>query len=302
MRRISPRSSSKRRRRSGLPLSVALVWTIVSGALAASGRDAEPQGDRPPSALATSVGPGDEVADELESERDSFTPATAVVGRGRSVVEAAYSFLDNRHGDDSHSFPELLTRVGVFDRVELRLGWNYEMGGGGSVSSSGSSSEGEDEEESKDEGRVLYGLKFLVSKQRAWIPQSSLIVQAWTPTSGPSDTTTFMGAYVFGWKMRNDWVLDAALRFGTAEEEGDHYRELAPSVVLKVPVLERWNAHVEYFAVVTQDRMGDVDKHYVTPGVHYLLTPDLEIGVRVGAGLNDDSGRFFTNAGLAMRF
>ncbi len=38
------------------------------------------------------------------------------------------------------------------------------------------------------------------------------------------------------------------------------------------------------------------------PGVHYLITPNLEVGVRVGWGLNDQSARFFANAGVGVRF
>src|SRR5262245_53455137 len=68
----------------------------------------------------------------LETDRDSFTPATKTVAKGRTILEAAYSFIDNRHDFETHSFPELLVRHGITDRIELRLGWNYEVGGSGS--------------------------------------------------------------------------------------------------------------------------------------------------------------------------
>src|SRR5215475_3366216 len=68
----------------------------------------------------------------IETDRDAFTPQTRTVGKGLSILEAAYSFIDNRHDFEKHSFPELLYRYGIFERVELRLGWNYEVGGGGS--------------------------------------------------------------------------------------------------------------------------------------------------------------------------
>src|SRR5215468_4347719 len=70
--------------------------------------------------------------DAIETDRDSFTPATTTVGRGRLVIESAYSFLDNRGVKETHSFPELLSRYGLTERLELRLGWNYEVGGAGS--------------------------------------------------------------------------------------------------------------------------------------------------------------------------
>src|SRR5262245_48839170 len=67
----------------------------------------------------------------IETDRDSFTPATTTAGRGRLIVESAYSFLDNRGVKETHSFPELILRYGLTERIELRLGWNYEVGGAG---------------------------------------------------------------------------------------------------------------------------------------------------------------------------
>lgn len=34
--------------------------------------------------------------DEIETDRDSFTPATTTAGYGRTIFEAAHSFIDNR--------------------------------------------------------------------------------------------------------------------------------------------------------------------------------------------------------------
>ena len=70
--------------------------------------------------------------EHIETDRDSYTPATTTAGHGRWIAEAAYTFIDNRHTFDSHSFPEFLLRYGVSDRLEFRLGWNYEVGGSSS--------------------------------------------------------------------------------------------------------------------------------------------------------------------------
>jgi hypothetical protein len=39
--------------------------------------------------------------DRIEADRDSFTPATSVVGRGRLDAESAYTFSQNRDGRES---------------------------------------------------------------------------------------------------------------------------------------------------------------------------------------------------------
>lgn len=244
-------------------------------------------------------------ADAIETDRDSFTPATRTVGRGRLVLESAYSFLDNRGIPETHSFPELLLRYGLTKRLELRLGWNCEVGGG-SNDVSGSGSGGEEDFLAGPgivrEYRLAYGIKAALTEQCGAVPDSIVIVQGFTPTGGESNDTQVAATYALGWKLPNRWKFDAAIRYGTASEEEDRFGIWAPSAVLKVPVGERINIHGEYFGLFSCDKANEMVIHYLSPGIHFLLTPDLEVGVRVGWGLNDESARFFTNAGFGLRF
>jgi Putative MetA-pathway of phenol degradation len=72
--------------------------------------------------------------------------------------------------------------------------------------------------------------------------------------------------------------------------------------VLKVPLFERASAHVEYFGIFSTGKDGNFNHQYFSPGISYLVTTDLEIGARVGWGLNDQSARFFSNVGIGWRF
>jgi hypothetical protein len=246
--------------------------------------------------------------DEIETDRDSFTPATGTAGRGRLITEAAYSFVDNRGVKETHSLPELLLRYGLTDRVELRLGWNYEVGGeSAEVSAAGAG----EPEAVGSAGRLLreytltYGVKVRVIDQGGWVPRSSVILQGLTPTGGSpgtSTTTELVAAYAAGWQLPNRWRFDTALRYGTATEAGDRHSLWAPSAVLRVPVGERVAVHGEYFGIFSTGKAVGTVRHYFSPGVHYLLTDDLEVGVRLGWGLNDQSARFFANTGVGWRF
>ena len=239
----------------------------------------------------------------IETDRDSFTPATTTVGRGRLIFESAYSFIDNPVGFETHSLPEVVTRYGVTDRVELHLGWNYEVGGASTSFSGGVPDLDEPAVAKLERGsQFFYGLKAAVTDQDGWRPESAFIVEAGTPTSGKETATQVITSYVFGWKLPNDWKWDAALRYGNDSAEGDHFNIWAPSTVLKVPVLERWTAHVEYFGIFSEGRADDSAQHDFSPGIHYLMTPDLEIGLRLGWGLNDRSADFFNNVGFGWRF
>lgn len=237
--------------------------------------------------------------EEIETDRDSFTPATSTVDPRRALVELSHSFIDVRSGTDGHSYPELLTRYGLGRRLELRVGWNFETGRGGEVSGSGLS---EGDESGEDAARMLYGFKYLVSNQAGWLPQSSLIVQGFAPTQGPESRSQMSLGGVCGWRLPGGWLWDSALRYDTAREAADNFGELAPSTVLKAPLGERWNAHLEYFGIFSTGRAEDRDRHYVSFGPHVLLTPNVEFGTRVGFGLSDDAARFFSNVGLGVRF
>jgi hypothetical protein len=108
--------------------------------------------------------------------------------------------------------------------------------------------------------------------------------------------------YAAGWELDNRWRLDSAIRYGYASEEGDRFHLWAPSVVLRVPLGERWGVHAEYFGEFSGGKEADVTRHFFSPGARYLVTSDLELGVRVGWGMTDQSARFFANAGLGWRY
>ena len=237
----------------------------------------------------------------LETDRDSFTPSTTTVGLNRTIFETSYSFIENRDVANSHSFPEIITRYGLTERVELRVGWNFETGGGGEVSGGDAGAE-LDSHGSIQESQILYGLKAQLTDQEGWIPQSSVIIQGTTPTAGPESASDFQLGYVSGWRILDNWQLDSAIRYGTTTEAGDHFNQWAPSVVLKIPVGERWNLHGEYFGIMTDGKVNERNPQYLSPGIHYLLGPNFEVGVRTGWGLNHDASRFFTNVGLGIRF
>lgn len=239
---------------------------------------------------------------EIETDRDSFTPATSTVQSGRWVFESAYSFIDNRKVYETHSLPEIVLRHGISEIMELRLGWNYEVGGAGSPVSGNLPSDESEESKLDRESRMLYGTKVLISDQRGLLPQSSFILQGLTPTYGEVTATQLSAAYAFGWTLPNRWVWDFATRYGTGNLEKDNLNTWAPSTVIKVPIGERWKIHAEYFGLFTDGRAKETTQHFLSPGAHYLINKNFEIGSRVGWGLNDQSPNSFVNVGFGWQY
>jgi len=237
--------------------------------------------------------------DEIETDRDSFTFAPSTAGARRTILEASYSFIDNRQGLEAHSVPELLVRRGLGDTVELRVGFNYEAGGPGTVS--GNEVGGEDVV-SEDESRVLYGTKVETSEQVGWVPRSALVVQGYTPTYGPTTQSTLVAGEAIGWRFANGWEWNSAMRYGTGFVAADAFNQWAPSSVLKIPVGADWNVHAEYFGIFSSGKELPLNVQFMSFGGHVLVTKDVEVGLRCGWGLNETTPNFFTNLGVGVRY
>jgi hypothetical protein len=245
---------------------------------------------------------GEEEEEELETDRDAFTPATSTVGRCLTVFESSYTFIDNRDVAETHSFPEILVRRGVTDRLELRIGWNYEVGGAGDLVSGEEGGEEFTGGEIERESQLLYGFKVAVTEQAGWMPRSAIILQGYSPTSGESNDSDFLATYTFGWELANRWRLDSSLHYLTEHAAEDAFNQWAPSVILRMPVNERWNMHVEYFGIYSEGAEREFSRAFISPGTHYLVTPNLELGARIGWGITDDAPNFFSNIGVGWRF
>lgn len=240
--------------------------------------------------------------EELETDRDSFTPAPTLAGNGNWIFESAYSLVDNRRVYETHSLPELLLRRGITDRLELRFGTNYEVGGAGNPISANVPNDLPDEPVLEEEANVSYGLKYGLSRQAGWIPQSAIMIMGFSPVAGEATQTDMSLTYVGGWTFANRWMFENAMRYSTSGFEEDRFNVWAPSTVLKIPVGERWKAHIEYFGVFSDGRERETTQHFISPGAHILIRPKLELGSRFGWGLNEDAPNFFINIGGGIRF
>lgn len=234
-------------------------------------------------------------ADEIETDRDSFTRSPRVVAPGRVVLEGSYTFIDQPAEFEGHLFPDLLARVGLTDWFELRGGWTYEIGKFHHLAPAGADLE--------EEGLAIYGGKAYLTDACGIRPDSALIVTGYTPTSGESNDTDVAIEYVFGWALPNRLELDGQIQWFSLVEGEDHFTTWAPSVVLKAPMGGDFaKAHVEYFSILSAGREENYQQHYVGPGIHFLLSPDFEIGVRMFWGAGEDSADYLCNVGLGVRF
>jgi hypothetical protein len=239
----------------------------------------------------------------VETDRNSFTFAPFTPGRGRLIAESAYSYLNFGGEGAKHSFPEGIVRYGVGDRLELRLGYNFETGA--------ERAEGEGELAGNfginAEQQALYGFKYALTRQGSGfglMPHTAFLAQCHTPIGSAEGQSQIRMGGVWGWILPNGWIFDQAIRFGTEREGEDGFTLWAPSTVLRIPFgrERRWFTHVEYFGVMSQARARDTSFQFIDTGLHYFITPDLEVGTTIAFGINDQSRGTIVNCGFGIRF
>jgi hypothetical protein len=239
----------------------------------------------------------------IETDRNSFTFAPVTPGAGRLIIESAYSYINIGGAGPKHSFPESVFRYGVGDRLELRLGYNFETGRanrpgeGDVVGNFGINAE----------QQILYGLKYAVTRvlpEHPLLPHSAFLAQLHTPVGSVEGQTQIRLGYAWGWTLPNGWIFDQALRFGTDREGHDSYALWAPSTVLKIPFgrERRWFTHVEYFGIMTQGKEHDFSRQFIDTGLHYFITPNFEVGTIVAFGINGQTRGVLVNVGFGIRF
>ena len=239
---------------------------------------------------------------ELDTDRDAFTPATTTAKAGTVLTEASYVWIDNRGMPATNSYPELLVRIGASERFEWRLGYNYELNPGGSVVAAVEVGEQPKEEAGGEEANLLYGFKLRVTDQAGWIPRSVATVEAFTPVVGDLQGTEPTATYAFGWELPAEWRFDTAIRYSYAESEEGWFNRWMPSAVLRIQVSERLEVHAEWFGSWTEGLADNTLQPFAGPGTHFMLTPTFEIGCRMGWGLTRDAAGYFVDTGVGWRF
>jgi hypothetical protein len=247
---------------------------------------------------------------ELNTDRDAFTPSTFTVDRGKVLTEISHVYIQNREGQPTNSYPEMLCRLGVGDRLELRFGVNYDVGSQGSVVTSVEAGEVTEPGVVSYESSVLYGLKASLTDQDGLLPQTCFIMEGDTPMFGERYGTVPIATAVAGWELpvafpihdARPWRLDAAVRYSYVEGTEQWFSRWGPSAVLRLPITERLEVHAEWFGTFSDGLARNTSRPFFSPGWHYVVTKRFEIGLRVGWGLTSEAANFFSDAGCAWRF
>ncbi len=241
--------------------------------------------------------------DRIVTDRPHISEATALVGRGHLQVETGYTIFSDRSDGRrtiTHSFPEPLVRWGILaEWFELRLGWNYLVETQTPSSAQNSLFSGNDD--------MLLACKIALAKQKGWLPDLTVFPQMRLPTGADafSADQVLPGFNIaYSWAVTRLIELECNTVFNKKRDDQDHYYvEILQTANVEYDLGDRWMAFTEYLAFMPSSSLSAQFEQYFHVGVHYFVTPNLQIDLHSAVGLNRASDDLaFTGVGLSWKY
>jgi hypothetical protein len=237
--------------------------------------------------------------DRLDPDRPHFPEASTTVGKGRSILESGYTLTKNGSSLLSHSSESLL-RTGIFANwFEFRIGQNY-LNQRQIVQGTMTSTDGAQD--------LYVGTKLALTEQKGVLPAVAVIPQMSLPTGSRAVTAgrILPGLNVdCAWDViKNFFGIELLVANNLVKDDvGRTRHEFSTGLTSAFQVTKRLEAFVEWDAFYTFAGAGTVGpRHYAVGGLVYFITPNFEVDVRAGVGLNHLSNDFLTGVGFAARY
>ena len=238
--------------------------------------------------------------ENMETDRPDFTEGTQTVDAGHVQFETGYTFGYDTDGGDktSNTVPELLTRVGLLDDLELRVAWagyireERDVEGGGKTVDEGGAD-------------LIIGVKKQLYNQYLVIPKTSMILDSGIPVGGDevsaNDTEPEI-KLLWSYVLPMDMGLSGNLNAKSPVEDGERFFEFSTSISLDRPLEANTEGFVEYFGFYpNSDSPQDSSTHYLNTGISYALDENLHLDFRIGVGLSKEAQDLFTGIGVSYR-
>ncbi len=245
-----------------------------------------------------------EDAAELVTDRPDQTESSLVVPRGSYQLELGWTVTRDEEAGvrvESHEVPGTLLRVGLSDRIELRIGWT------GLVASEIRFGSFKASDDGIGDGEL--GAKIHLAEERGGRPEIALLLSTSVPIGDDAYTTDRFDpalrlalAHTLSERVSLGYNLGLAFESSLGEDgERDTLSNAFYTVALGLALSDRWGAFVELYGDLPASASGGPANSF-DGGFTYLLRDNLQLDLAGGAGLSDAAGDWFVGLGLSVRF
>ena len=235
-------------------------------------------------------------APNLVTDRPDQTESAAIVPKRFLQIETGFIFQNDKNEisrNKSFAYNTTLLRYGLWDNFELRLGAAY-LGDNVTKKST-------DFSQNIDGFSPLHaGFKVKVLEEKGFRPDIAFLGGLELPFTAGSDykpsytaatmrfafSHTLSDRFSLGYNLGAEWDGETAV-------PGYFY-----SVALGIGLIENLGMFVESFGAIQE---AGTAQHQLDAGFTYLLTPNFQVDISGGIGLNDAAPDNFISFGLSYR-
>lgn len=242
----------------------------------------------------------EEVAPAPVTSRFDMADRITAVTQGRVQLEGGYVFVHDRVGGvnvDQHILPDMLLRIGLTERLELRIGWP------GYVSTRYDDSL--DADTTSDTLNPSIGFMLDLFPQEGWRPQTAVL--AAIPITLDGNPLTMDGMQpltevLYCWYPHDRWTIGGSTGFGLLDQTGDSFVQLQQTLNVDYLLAPRLGTFIEWSVLVDHGSADDGKQHLLSFGTSFLWTDSVQVSWRAGLGLNEPAPDFLTGVRFALRF
>ena len=232
---------------------------------------------------------------EFITDRPDQTESSAVLPRGYFQIETGLTYSDEGSESRTLEYPGTLVRIGLAKRLELRLG------------TQGFVSEFEGDE-TTGYGDSEIGAKIYLWRERGRRPEAALLASVSVPTGNSAFSTRHADpSFRFLFSHTLTETVSLAYNIGAAWETiattsgSATLSDLEYTLAAAFALTDRIGAFAELFGA-TPLSAGGGTAISADGGFTYLLRPNIQLDVELGAGITDDAPDWFLTAGVSFRF
>ena len=231
----------------------------------------------------------------LVTDRPDFTESSDAVAAGHVQVESGATFTKSGESK-SHSLGEVLVRVGILSRAELRIGLNsFAIDRTGGVHSSGF-----------EDAAIGVKYRFAEGGGKGSIrPAMAFIAMTSLPTGGAPFRQPLLqpgGKLTAAWDITDRASFSSNVNYFMVRSSAATSGEWASSGSLGISLTDRVGSYFEYFGFYPT-ASGAAASHYANAGVTLGIGPNLQVDARAGTGLRNVRGSdYFIGLGVARRW
>jgi len=253
-------------------------------------------------------------AQEISTDRPDRTESAETVGKHKFQIEAGIEYSSKKSKNESVllqdggeligdvktntiTAPTTLLRYGLTDKIELRLGIDFD----GTSSKMGDIDLSEDSKLSLNAPSL--SAKFSLSKGEGWKPDFAIITKVTLPNIGGEGKQEEHVVPELNFAFSNEINKDLSIGYNVGLESDYKFNvtDLFYSASLGINISEKTGSFIEIFGN-TPDAKFKEFSNSIDGGFTYLIKNNFQVDIYGGLGLSSDANDFFLGTGFGYKF